>query len=101
MFICNFELDTKSHRFAGQKVTAAKALLTLSPLEAMSDLYPTVFKIYMRKLERLTPKLGGRSKENSSLNKLLDALNVSADDAENVSTLLARLRTLDIARKPV
>ena len=67
----------------------------------MSDLYQTVFKIYLRKLERLIPKLGARSKENSCLNKLLDAFNVSADDPESVSTLLARLRTLDFVRKPV
>lgn len=37
----NFELDTKFHRFTGRKTTAAKALLTLTPLEAMSDLYQT------------------------------------------------------------
>ena len=85
--ISNFELDTKLHRFAGRKITAAKALLTLSPLEAMSDLYQTVFKIYMRKLERLIPKLGARSKENSSLNKLLDAYEMFLRMIRKVSQL--------------
>ena len=94
----NFELDTKVHRFAGRKTSAAKALMTLTPLDAMSELYKTVFRIYLRKLERVVPKLGARSKENTCLGKLLDALNVSPD--EHVATLLARLRTLDIIRRP-
>ena len=50
--------------FAGRKNHSCQGTFwTLSPLEAMSDLYQTVFKIYMRKLERLIPKLGARSKE--------------------------------------
>ena len=96
--MANFELDTKAHRIAGRKTPAAKALLALSPLEAMSDLYQTVFRIYLRKLERIMPKLGAKTKENTCLNKLLDALNVSPD--EKVPILLARLRALDIVRRP-
>ena len=96
--MANFELDAKVHRIAGRKTPAAKALLALSPLEAMSDLYQTVFRIYLRKLERIMPKLGAKTKENTCLNKLLDALNVSPD--EKVPILLARLRALDIVRRP-
>ncbi|CAL1157640.1 unnamed protein product [Cladocopium goreaui] len=70
----------RAHRIAGRKTPAAKALLALSPLEAMSDLYQTVFRIYLRKLERIMPKLGAKTKENTCLNKLLDALNVSPDE---------------------
>ena len=96
--LANFELDTRGHRISGRKTSAAKALLALSPLEAMSDLYQTVCRIYLRKLERIMPKLGAKSKENTCLHKLLEALNVSP--AEKVAVLLARLRTLDIVRKP-
>lgn len=46
-----------------------------------------MFQIYLRKLERITPKLGARSKDNTALNKTLDALNVSPD--EQVTALLA------------
>lgn len=96
--IHSFELDCENHRFTGRKLSASKALMRLSSLEAMSDLYQTVFQIYLRKLEKIIPKLGARSKENTALNKILDALNVSPD--EKVAVLLARLRTCDIVRRP-
>ena len=92
------ELDCKTHRVAGRKTTASKALAALSPIEVMSELYQIVYQIYLRKLQGIVPQLGVKSKDNSSLNKLCDALNVSPD--ESVATLLARLRALDIVRRP-
>ena len=70
----------------------AEALLSLTRLEVMNDTYQTVYKIYLR-------KLASRGKEATALKKLLDALNVENDD--QVPSLLARLRAVDILRKPI
>jgi len=45
----------------------AKALLSLTPLEVMNDTYQTVYKIYLRKLERLLQKVPSRGKEGQRL----------------------------------
>lgn len=44
----SFEVDSENC-LVGCKVSASKALLRLTPLEAMSGLYQTVFQIYLRK----------------------------------------------------
>jgi len=56
--MANFELDCESHRVAGRKTTASKALAALSPLEAMSELYQIVCQIYLRKLHGIIPSWG-------------------------------------------
>ncbi|CAJ1457825.1 unnamed protein product [Effrenium voratum] len=94
----SFELETKNHRLS-RKMSAAKALSGLAPFEAMSDLYQTVYRIYLRKLERLCANLPARSKETTALKKLCDCLNVESDGS--IASLLARLRATDIMRKPM
>ena len=94
----NFELDSKAHRYSW-KCTASKALRTLTPLETMSDIYKDIFRIYYCKLERLGNNLSPRTKEATALKKLCDSLNVEQDDS--LAELLARLRALDIMRKPL
>ena len=93
-----FELDSKAHCYS-RKCAASKALRTLTPLEAMSDIYTDIFRIYYRKLERLVNNLSPRTKEAAALKKLCDSLNVEQDDS--LAELLARLRALDIMRKPL
>ena len=94
----NFDLETRVHKFA-RKCPASKALSTLTPLQAMNDLYNDIYRIYLRKLERQISSLTSRSKEATALKKLCDALNIERDDS--LPQLLARLRAIDIMKKPL
>lgn len=94
----NFELETRVHKFS-RKCPASKALSTLTPLQAMSDLYNDIYRIYLRKLERQISSLTSRSKEATALKKLCEALNIERDDS--LPQLLARLRAIDIMKKPL
>ena len=51
------------------------------------------------KLERQISSLTSRSKEATALKKLCDALNIERDDS--LPQLLARLRAIDIMKKPL
>ena len=75
-----FAPDPKAHRHS-RKCAASEALRTLTPLEAMSDIYKDIFRIYYRKLERLVNNLSPRTKEAAALKKLCDSLNVEQDDS--------------------
>ncbi|OLP98577.1 hypothetical protein AK812_SmicGene18958 [Symbiodinium microadriaticum] len=94
----NFDLETRVHKFS-RKCPASKALSTLTPLQAMSDLYNDIYRIYLRKLERQISSLTSRSKEATALKKLCEALNIERDDS--LPQLLARLRAIDIMKKPL
>ena len=62
-------------------MSADKALKSLPPLEAMSDLFTVVYKIYLRKLEKLCSNLSARSKEGQAPKKLCDDLSVENDSS--------------------
>ena len=92
----NFDLETRVHKFS-RKCPASKALSTLTPLQAMSDLYNDIYRIYVRKLERQISSLTSKSKEATVLKKSCDALNIERDDS--LPQLLARLRAIDITEE--
>lgn len=96
--LATLELDTKARKFS-KKMSADKALKSLPPLEAMGDLFTVVYKIYLRKLEKLCSNLNSRSKEGKALKKLCDDLNVENDSS--FPDLVARLRASEIMHKPL
>lgn len=60
-------LDVVAQKKPSPARMPAKALLSLTPLEVMNDTYQTVYKIYLRKLERLLQKVPSRGKEGQRL----------------------------------
>ncbi|CAE7700368.1 unnamed protein product, partial [Symbiodinium microadriaticum] len=94
----SLDLNTKAHKFS-KRMSADKALKSLPPLQAMGDLFTVVYKIYLRKLEKLCANLNARSKEGKALKKLCDDLNVEND--KSFPDLVARLRASEIMHKPL
>ena len=94
----SLDLNTKTHKFS-KRMSADKALKSLPPLQAMGDLFTVVYKIYLRKLEKLCANLNARSKEGKALKKLCDDLNVEND--KSFPDLVARLRASEIMHKPL
>ena len=94
----SLDLNTKAHKFS-KRMSADKALKSLPPLQAMGDLFTVVYKIYLRKLEKLCTNLNARSKEGKALKKLCDDLNVEND--KSFPDLVARLRASEITHKPL
>ena len=85
-----------------KKTTPAKALLEMTSLSAMSEVYRDTFNIYNRCLSRALDGLAKNSKEYRQLKAAAEALNLDIAAKQNESELvkvLARLRALELIQK--
>lgn len=101
-------LEVSGKRKFDKKLTPAKALQSLPPLQAMSDIYQDVYQVYARRLGRAIESISGakrNSKAWQSLKRTSTALNIELPtgkfDETALAQLLARMRALDMVERPV
>ena len=89
------------HRFA-KRISAEQALSTLPPFDVMGEIYRNVFMIYQRKFQKVVDGMAGKSKEAKALGDICKSLNISDTNFKDktVIDLIARLRALDMVKRP-
>jgi hypothetical protein len=96
----DFSIDKKMK--LKKKSIPSKALQEMASLNAMSDLYKNVFKVYLRCLTHAIDGLAKKSTEYRQLKSVAEALNidVSKPGDKELAEILARLRALELVEKP-
>ena len=102
------ELGLGSKRKFPSKMSPAECLKSLPELRYKPEVFQAVYKVYLRKFQRLLDPLPPQSSNVGKIfSKLLEGLNVKIvrggagnPGIKNVPGLIATLKTLDICEKP-